>query len=106
MAFNWKSFLVKMAVLAEPIAVGAISLTKEAKSGVPNTQLANDTLNEGTGIAEALLSDDPQEVAMAEAASQITAQVIAGIAATHPALNPPPTAPAPVSAAAGAAVAK
>lgn len=87
MAFNWKSFLIKLAVLAEPIAVGVMQLKNETGK-VSNTQEANDSLNLATGISDALLSDDPNEVATANAASQLTAQLIAGIAATHPALQP------------------
>jgi hypothetical protein len=88
--FNWKSFLVKLAVLAEPIVVGSLQLKNETGK-VSNTQLAADSLNLATGVSDALLSDDPNDKALGDAASQVTAQIIAGIAATHPSLNPPKT---------------
>ena len=93
MSFDWKSFLVKLAVLSEPIVVGSLQLKNETGS-VSNTQLANDSLNLATGVADALLSTNPQDVALANQASQVTATVIQGIAATHPALNPPAATPA------------
>jgi hypothetical protein len=94
MAFNFKNFLLDMAELA-PAIVGAVGNLRSEVSSVTKTQLAYDSLHVLTGISTALLSSDPAEAQMAQAASSIVGSSIAALATFNTLPTVKAQAPAP-----------
>lgn len=105
MAFNLKLFLLNLAALAPTIVAGTAALAGEA-STVTKTQLATDSANLATGVAQALTAGNEQDQAIAAAASQITQSVITATSLAHaatglptlhsPAVNDPAPQPATI----------
>lgn len=101
MSFNLKQFLVSLAALS-PIIVAGTAEIASGSSTETKTQLANDSLNLATGVADALLSGDDNDQMLAGLASQITSSVITATSLIHAQQGLPTLAPAATTATPGA----
>jgi hypothetical protein len=88
MSFNWKQFLISLAALAPTIVAGTAALAGEAGTS-SKIQLATDSANLATGVADVLTSGNDQEQAVAGFASQITKSIIIATSQAHAASGLP-----------------
>ena len=87
MKFSLKQFFLDLAEIGPAIVSGILNLKNEA-THASKTQLAKDSLSLATGIGVALTSQDVDQQADAQAASQIVGSVIDAVAQVHSPATP------------------